>query len=81
MIVVPLMLTAPSWSSKTTVMSLSRNMLKRVGDSRHLSDSNCCLEPVSYAAVEEDCTSGPVIEVFDDLDKGGADDVLLHGCP
>ena len=43
-------------------------------------DSNCCLEPVSYAAVEEDCTSGLVIEVFDDLDKVGADVVLLHGC-
>ena len=39
------------------------------------------MEPVSYAAVEEDCTSGLVMEVFDDLDKGGADVVLLHGCP
>ena len=38
------------------------------------------MEPVSYAAVEEDCTSGHVIEVFDDLDKGGADVVFLHGC-
>ena len=46
-----------------------------------LLDSNCCLEPVSYAAVEEDCTSGLVIEVFDDSDKVGADVVLLHGCP
>ena len=45
------------------------------------SDSNCCLEPVSYAAVEEDGTSGLVIEVFDDLDKVCADVVLLHGCP
>ena len=42
---------------------------------------NCCFEPVSYAAVEKDCTSGIVIEVFDDLDKVGADVVLLHGCP
>ena len=33
-------------------------------------DSSCCLEPVSYAAVEEDCIySGLVIEVFDDSDK------------
>ena len=31
--------------------------------------SNCCSEPVSYAAVEEDGTSGLVIEVFDNLDK------------
>ena len=46
-----------------------------------LSDSNCCLEPVSYAAVEEDGTSGLVIEIFDDLDKVCADVVLLHGCP
>ena len=44
-------------------------------------DSNCCLEPVSYAAVEEDGTSGLVIEVFDDLDKVGTDVVLFHGCP
>ena len=28
---------------------------------------------VSYAAVKEDCTSGLVIEVFDDVDKVGAD--------
>ena len=46
-----------------------------------MSDSNCCSEPVSYAAVEEDCTSGLVIEVFDESDKVGADVVLLHGCP
>ena len=42
-------------------------------------DCNCCSEPVSYAAVEEDGSSGLVIEVFDDSDKVGAD-VLLHGC-
>ena len=36
---------------------------------------------VSYAAVEEDGTSGLVIEVSDDSDKVGADVVLLHGCP
>ena len=46
-----------------------------------LSDSNCCLEPVSYAAVKKDCTGGLVIEVFVDLDKVGTDVVLLHGCP
>ena len=34
-----------------------------------------------YADVEEDCTSGLVIEVFDDSDKVGADVVLLYGCP
>ena len=41
---------------------------------------HCCSEPVSYAAVEEDGTSGLVIEVFDDSDKVGADLVLLCGC-
>ena len=59
-------------------------MLKRVGESRHpcqIPTSNCCFEPVSYAAVEEDCTNGLVIEVFDDSDMVGADVVLLHGCP
>ena len=35
----------------------------------------------SYAAVEEDCTSGLIIEVFDDSGKVGGDVVLLHGCP
>ena len=39
------------------------------------------MEPVSYAAVEEDLTSGLAIEVFDDLNKVCADVVLLHGCP
>ena len=42
---------------------------------------SCCLKPVSDAAVEEDGTSGLVIEVFDDLDEVGADVALLHGCP
>ena len=45
-----------------------------------LSDSNCCSEPVSYAVIEEDGTSGLVIAVFDDLDKVCAV-VVLHGCP
>ena len=41
-------------------------------------DSNSCSEPVSYAAVEEDGTSGLVTEVFDDLDKVCADVGLLE---
>ena len=49
-------------------------MLKRVGESRHP-----CRTPTG--AVEEDGTSGLVIEVFDDSDKVCADVVLLHGCP
>ena len=52
-----------------------------MGESRHPCQTpNCCLEPVSYAAVEEDGTGGLAIEVFDDLDKVCAD-VVLHGCP
>ena len=46
-----------------------------------MSNSNCCSEPVFYAAVEEDGTSGLVIEVLDDSDKVGSDILLLHGCP
>ena len=44
-------------------------------------DSKCRSEPVSSAAVEEDCTSSLVIEIFDDLDKVGTDFVLLHFVP
>ena len=38
-----------------------------------MSNSNCCSEPVFYAAVEEDCTGDFVIEVFNDSDKVGTD--------
>ena len=34
-ILLPPMLTVPSWSSKASVVILSRNMLKRMGESRH----------------------------------------------
>ena len=36
---------------------------------------------VLYAAVEDNCTGGLIIEVFGDTDKVGADVVLLRGCP
>ena len=62
-------------------MILSKNMSKRVGESTYPCRTHCRSEPVSFAAAEEDCTSGLVIEVFDDSDKVGADGVLLHGCP
>ena len=42
-----------------------------------LSDSNCCSELVSYAAVEEDYTNGLVKKVSDDSDKAGADVVYF----
>ena len=47
-------------------MILSRNMLERVGESRHpcLTSAVVRSEPVSYAAVEEDGTSGLVIEIL-----------------
>ena len=38
------------------------------------------MEPVSCAAVEEDGTSGLVIDVFDDFGKVCADVVFPHGC-
>ena len=53
-------------------------MLKRVGDSRH----PCRIRTVvRNQPPKEDCTSGLVMEVFDDLDKVCADVVLVHGCP
>ena len=56
-------------------------MLKRLGESRHpCRTSTVVRKPVSYAAVKDDCTSGLVMEVFDDSDKVSADVVLLHGC-
>ena len=33
-----------------------------------------------YAADEENCTVGLIIQVIDDSDKDGADVVILHGC-
>ena len=52
-----------------------------MGESRHPCWIQCCSEPVSHTAVEEDCTNGLVIEVFDDSHMVGADVVLLHDCP
>ena len=46
-----------------------------------LLDSYCCSQPVFNATIQEDCTGGLIIEMFDDSDKVGADVVLLHGCP
>ena len=36
---------------------------------------------VLYAAVEDNCTGGLIIEVFGDTDKVFTDAVLLHGFP
>ena len=54
-------------------MILSRNILKRVGDRTSLSDSSCCMESVSYAAVKENYAGDLVIQVFVDSYKVGAD--------
>ena len=45
-----------------------------------MSDSNSCSDPVSYAAVKDDCSGGLIIGVFDDSDKFGAHVILLYGC-
>ena len=34
-----------------------------------MSDSDCGSEPVSYVTIKVDCTSGLVVEVFNDLDQ------------
>ena len=44
-----------------------------------MSDSNCCSEPVSYAATEG--VHWWPYKGFDDSDKVGVDVALLHGCP
>ena len=47
-------------------MLLSRNMLKRVNESRYPCRTPTVREKkVFYAAVKQDCTGGLVIEVFD----------------
>ena len=68
------------------LVSSSRLSLNREGrwgttDDFEISFRHFTCSPVSYAAVEEDCTSELVIKVFDDSDKVGADVVFLHGYP
>ena len=51
-------------------MILPGNILKRVGESRHSRRTpDVVRKCVSYATVEEDCTGGLVIEVFDDSES------------
>ena len=38
------------------------------------------MEPVTYAAIEKDCSGGLIIEVFEESGKVDTDVVLLHGC-
>ena len=54
--------TDPSWSSKALVMILSRKMLKRVGDSRHL-----CLTPIAILNLSPTvpyCADGFAVEAL-----------------
>ena len=63
-------------------MILSRNMLKRVGKSKHPCRTPTVVQNQSPMLLsEKDGTSGLVREVFDDSDKVGGDVVLLHGGP
>ena len=46
-----------------------------------MSDSDCSSEPVSYVTIKVDCTSGLVVEVFNDLDQVGVDVIKPHSRP
>ena len=46
-----------------------------------MSDSDCGTEPVSYVTIKVDCTSGLVVEVFNDLDQVGVDVIKPHSRP
>ena len=46
-----------------------------------MSDSDCGSEPVSYAAIKADCTSGLVVEVFNALDGVGVNVIKPHSRP
>ena len=62
-------------------MDVTRERINRILELREILLSIQTGFSLVNAAVEEDGTSGLVIEVFDDLDKVCADVVLLHGCP
>ena len=46
-----------------------------------MSDSDCGSEPVSYVTIEVDCTSGLVVEVFNDLGQVSVDVIKPHSRP
>ena len=69
-------------SADSASVIISRNMLKRVGESRYPCRTPAVVRNQSPMLLfEEDGTSDLVIAVFDDSDMVGADVVLLHGCP
>ena len=75
-------LTVPSWSSTASVMILSRNMLKRVGESRHPCQTPTVVRNQSpMLLLKRTALVALSWKGFDDSDKVGADVILLHGCP
>ena len=60
-----------------THMILSGKMLKSIGESRH----SCRTPTAVYAAIEQDCTLGVVIQIFNGSYDAGVDVVFLHSCP
>ena len=46
-----------------------------------MSDFDCSSEPVSYVTIKVDCTSGLVVEVFNDLDQVSVDAIKPHSRP
>ena len=77
MIILPPMLAVPPRSSKASVIIVSRNMLKRVGESRHP-----CRTPT---VVQNQSPTLPLkmtaLEVFDDSDKVGANEEICQLSP
>ena len=64
-------------------MILSRNVLKRVGESRHPSGTPSVVQnqsPILLLKRAALVMTSLVIEVFDDSEKDCVD-ALLHGCP
>ena len=58
------MLTFPSYSSRASDMIHSRNMMKRVGDNRHLWLTPTVALNHSHAAIHLDCTCTLVVELL-----------------
>ena len=69
MIVLPPMLTVPSWSSKASVVILSRYMLKRVGESRHPCLTPTVVRNQSPMLLLKRTALVALLEAFDDFDK------------
>ena len=81
-IVLPPVLTVPSWSSSASAIILPGKMFKRVGEEQtSLAYSNCGSEPFSYIVVMVECAGRLVVEAFYGSDQVGIDVMQPHGCP